>query len=121
MAVSVLLEGDHGLALAAVLVEHEGVRAAQAHTRLPVRGQQLGPEEAQSVYSTDHEGGQINLLSCQSFEQIIVGGVPDDDGPGAGVLLQELLDGHRAVPDINVTRTRPRHHLTGVCPPTSCT
>ena len=117
MVVGVLLEGDHGLALAAVLVEHEGVRAAQAHTRLPVRGQQLGPEEAQNVYSTD----QMNLLSCQSFEQIIVGGVPDDDGPGAGVLLQELLDGHRAVPDINVTRTRPRHHLTWVCPPTSCT
>ena len=117
MVVSVLLEGDHGLALAAVLVEHEGVSAAQAHTRLPVRGQQLGPEEAQSVNCTD----QMNLLSCQSFEQIVVGGVPDDDGPGVGVLLQELLDGHRAVPDINVTRTRPRHHLTGVCPPTSCT
>ena len=62
----------------------------------------------------------MNLLSCQSFEQIIVGGVPDDDGPGAGVPLQELLGGHRAVPDINVAGTRPRHHLTGVCPPTSC-
>ena len=65
--------------------------------------------------------GRCDLLSCQSFEQIIVGGVPDDDGFSAGVLLQELLDGHRAVPDINVTRTRPRHHLTWVCPPTSCT
>ena len=50
VAVTVLLEGDHGLALAAVLVEHESVRAAQAHSRLPVRGQKLGPEEAQSIY-----------------------------------------------------------------------
>ena len=62
---------------------------------------------------------ESNLLTGHRFEQIIVGTVPHNEGLGLGVLGHELLGGHRAVLDINVARTRPRHHVTGICPPTS--
>ena len=62
---------------------------------------------------------ESNLLTGHRFEQIIVGTVPDNEGLGLGVLRHELLGGHRAVLDINVARTRPRHHVTGIRPPTS--